>query len=82
MVILHVDITFDDYNTSILNTRNLQQQMSTGPQRPSPGNLNQSYFYTTDNPQCSNTLENDSQPLQTQQRGFIPPNVISHQQMI
>ena len=28
MVILHVDITFDDYNTSVLNTRNASGYMN------------------------------------------------------
>ena len=28
MVILHVDITFDDYNTSVLNTRNASGYMT------------------------------------------------------
>ena len=28
MVILHIDITFDDYNTSVLNQRNTASYMS------------------------------------------------------
>ena len=30
MVILHVDITFDDYNTSVLNTRHAAGYMNIG----------------------------------------------------
>ena len=61
MVILHVDITFDDYNSSILNTRNLNYaaNMGSSPNNQAyrnsaaAGSLNQpeqTYFYLSDNP--------------------------------
>ena len=67
MVILHVDITFDDYNTSVLNTRNasgymnntetatmmLPQMNTSFPQATMPGDQS-SYFYLRDNPQQPN----------------------------
>lgn len=67
MVILHVDITFDDYNTSVLNMRpNQQQPQQMLPMNTTlPGSLllgqppsDQSYFYLRDNPQCSASPNN------------------------
>jgi len=85
MVILHVDITFEDYNTSVLNNRNqggymtdnmMQQPMMMqnnyqGMMMNQANHPNDtSYFYLRDNPQCSSSPNNtNSGPSR-----FVHPN--------